>query len=320
MNHLFRAFGPLCVSAALVLSACGGSETATSDAVAQETTPAPTPTASQGAHTLLSGIKYGQGATATGSVDLLLDIYQPDAACTAPRPTIFYVHGGGFIMGDKADTIVAVLAPRITAAGFNFVSINYRLAGDRPVLSSDFAAVGQAYASEGLLDPGNPLFNAILASFEDGVTALNWMQANASTYCLDMNRLGYWGSSAGTFVTLQIAYALDQFNIQRPEPRFINAWWGVLLRDADLEAGEAPLLLLHGDQDSVVPYQESVDLAARAEAVNVPYAFYTLLGAGHGFDLDEEAQTRSAIDASVQFAIDQLTGGTPVYGRIPVSP
>lgn len=327
MSANLRRLGVVSITGAFVMSACGGDQTATPVPVAPAPTPAPipaptpaptpTPPDSQGV-TLLSDIKYGEGASSRGSIDLLLDIYQPEATCTAPRPTTFYVHGGGFVLGDKADQIVAALAPRITAEGFNFVSINYRLAGDAPVLSPAFQEVGQGYVDDGLLDPNNNLFNAVLASFEDGVTALNWMERNAATYCLDMDRLGYWGSSAGTFVTLQIAYALDQFNILRPEPRFVTAWWGVLLRTEDLEVGEAPFLILHGDEDDVVPYQASLELASRADTENVPFAFYTLVGAGHGFDTSNQAQTRTAIDASVRFAVDQLTRGNPVYGRISV--
>lgn len=324
MTPIARGRSLLCIVAAFALSSCGGDEMAMPVSAAPaptptpSPTPAPTPTGSQSNYTLLSDIKYGEGATATGSVDLLLDIYQPEAICTSPRPTIFYVHGGGFIIGNKADSIVSALAPLITAEGFNFVSIDYRLAGDRPVLSPAFSEVGQAYIDEGIIEPDAPLYEPIMASFEDGVTALNWMEDNAAQYCLDMDRLGYWGSSAGTFVTLQIAYALDQFDIERPEPRFVNSWWGVLLREADLGAGEAPFLILHRENDPVVPFRDSEELAARADEVGVPYSFYTLLGAGHGFDTSNQAQTEAAVQVSIDFAVAQLTGGTPVYGRFDV--
>ena len=92
----------------------------------------------------------------------------------------------------------------------------------------------------------------------------------------------------------------------------------MLLRDADLEAGEAPFLILHGEQDPVVPYRDSEELAARAEDVGVPYAFYTLLGAGHGFDTGNEAQTLAGIELAVRFAVDHLTDATPTYGRFDV--
>lgn len=323
MTSIRRPRSLLFIVAAFALSSCGGDDTASPVAVApaptptptSTATPTPTPTGTPSAFTLREDIKYGEGATATGSIDLLLDIYQPEATCTAPRPTVFYVHGGGFIIGDKQDQLVAAIAPRITAEGFNFVSINYRLAGDNPVLSQAFSEVGQAYIEDGIIAPDAELYEAIMASFEDGVTALNWMEDNAEQYCLDMDRMGYWGSSAGTFVTLQIAYGLNQFGIERPEPRFVNAWWGVLLRDQDLEAGEAPFLILHGQNDPVVPYRDSEELSARADQVGVPYSFYTLLGAGHGFDTSNQAQTAAGIQVSVDFAVDQLTGGTPTYGR-----
>jgi acetyl esterase/lipase len=316
----------LCVVAAFSLSSCGGDETTTPVAVAPAPTPAPTPTPSPtptptptpSAFTLLSDIKYGDGVTATGSIDLLLDIYQPEATCTAPRPTVFYVHGGGFILGDKQDQLVAAIAPRITAEGINFVSINYRLTGDSPVFSQEYAAFAQALVDDGIADPQSNLFPAVVSAIEDGVTALRWMDANADEFCMDMSRMGYWGSSAGTIITAQIAYGLNQFGIARPEPVFHNAWWGELFRISDLEAGEVPFLILHGNEDPLVDYQLSVALAAQADTVGVPYAFYTLVGAGHGFDSSNQAQTAAGVEASVQFAVDHLTGATPTYGRFDV--
>lgn len=311
----------LCIVAAFALSSCGGDETAPPVSVAPAPSPAPTPsptptpTPTPSAFTLLSDIKYGDGATTTGSIDLLLDIYQPEATCNAPRPTVFYVHGGGFILGDKRDQLVAAIAPQITAAGFNFVSINYRLAGDSPVFSQEFSAFAQALVDDGFANPQSNLFPAVVSAIEDGVTALRWMDANAGEYCMDMSRMGYWGSSAGTIVTAQIAYGLNQFGIARPEPRFHNAWWGELFRISDLEAGEVPFLILHGENDSLVDIQVSRDLTERADAVGVPYAFYTLVGTGHGFDTNNQAQTAAGIEASVKFAIDHLTGGPPAYGR-----
>ncbi|WP_416908275.1 MAG: alpha/beta hydrolase [Polymorphobacter sp.] len=341
MTTILRGRSLLCIIAALALSSCGGADTAPAalaptptptpapvpapaptpppapaptPAPAPAPTPTPTPTASQSNYTLLSDISYGSGESQTGSVDLRLDIYQPEATCTAPRPTVFYVHGGGFIMGDKQDGLVAAIAPRVTAEGFNFVSINYRLLGDMPVFSNEFAAFAQALVDDGLVNPDGDLFDTVISAIEDGVTALRWMEANAGQYCMDMSRMGYWGSSAGTIITAQIAYGLNQFAIVRPEPVFHNAWWGELFRMSDLETGEAPFLILHGEEDPLVDYRISLAMTAQADAVGVPYAFYTLVGAGHGFDTDNQPQTLAGIERSVQFAVDHLTGGTPTYG------
>ncbi|MEO1731372.1 MAG: alpha/beta hydrolase, partial [Pseudomonadota bacterium] len=292
----------LTLVAALGLASCGSDEVVVVEETA--TAPTPTPTPTEPAFVLLEDRIYGEGATQTGSVELLLDIYQPEATCTAPRPTVFYVHGGAFAIGDKQDQIVEALAPLIVEEGLNFVSINYRLSGDMPVFSEEYAQFGQDLIDDGIVsDPDGDLYPAIVSAIEDGVTALRWMEDNAEEFCFDMSRMGYWGSSAGTIITAQIAYSLNPYEIARPEPLFVNAWWGELFRPEDLEAGEAPFLILHGDEDPVVDYQVSLDLAAQADSVEVPYAFYTLVGAEHGFDINNTNQTQAGFDVSVDFAV-----------------
>jgi len=54
-----------------------------------------------------------------------LDIYEPGTNSTGPRPTLIYIHGGGWAIGDKAR--VHHKATWATYHGWNFVSINYRL-------------------------------------------------------------------------------------------------------------------------------------------------------------------------------------------------
>lgn len=53
-----------------------------------------------------------------------------------------------------------------------------------------------------------------------------------------------------------------------------------------VDASFPPTLLLHGDQDTDVPHQQSVDMAAALEAAGVPHELLTIHGAGHGFDED----------------------------------
>jgi dipeptidyl aminopeptidase/acylaminoacyl peptidase len=45
-----------------------------------------------------------------------------------------------------------------------------------------------------------------------------------------------------------------------------------------------PTILLHGDKDTDVPYQESVDMAAALKRAGVEHEFITASGGGHGFD------------------------------------
>lgn len=73
----------------------------------------------------------------------VLDIYTPARKADNPLPVVFWIHGGGWQTGDKAN--VALKPQVLTERGFLFVSTNYRLLPDvtMDVLTRDVAkAVG----------------------------------------------------------------------------------------------------------------------------------------------------------------------------------
>jgi acetyl esterase/lipase len=57
-----------------------------------------------------------------------LDIYAPEAVVDATLPVMFWIHGGGWQVGDKSD--VALKPKALTERGFVFVATNYRLLPD----------------------------------------------------------------------------------------------------------------------------------------------------------------------------------------------
>jgi acetyl esterase/lipase len=61
-----------------------------------------------------------------------------------------------------------------------------------------------------------------------------------------------------------------------------------------------PTLLLHGDSDTDVPYQQSVDMAAELKRVGVVHEFISIKGGGHGFD------SKGMQDAGVSAAFDEI--------------
>ncbi|MEO9491948.1 MAG: alpha/beta hydrolase [Marinomonas sp.] len=311
---------------ALSLAACGGEDAPSAGSVAVTPTPSPTPTptpAPTPTPRLLADIEYTSAATDNGAMPLLLDIYQPDTACAANRPTVVFVHGGSFITGNKDTANSRLLAEAINARGFNFISIQYRLQGDAPILSAPFADVrDDLIAATG--GQAGPRSNAIGAAFEGTVTALNFLQANSDTYCADMSKLALWGSSAGSLTVMQVAYGLNQFGIARPEPSVVMNYWGGLLRDSDLEAGEAPFFTLHGTADSVVDYQEALDLSAQAAAVGVEHSQYSIIGADHAFSAINIETVNvggtSLLELSSDFVEAHLTGTAPLYTTVDVTP
>ena len=317
---------PLAVATlALSLVGCGGGGSPSpspSPSPVPAPTPSPTPTPSPAA-TIIENVTYRQGATAAGSIPLQFDVYQPDAECASPRPTIVFVHGGGFFTGSRRGANVDMIAQSANLYGMNLVSITYRLEGDDPLLSPAFAAMRDELAP---LLPATPpsIVNAAAAASEDLVGALDFLVADGSTYCVDPERLALWGGSAGAFASLQVAYGLDEFAIARPEVGVVVNYWGGLFRDSDMDAGDVPFFTLHGTADATVPYQSALDLAARADAVGVPYSFYTVDGGGHGFgEVRPDLLTvdgLSVLDLTAQFVADHFGVDPPAYRTATISP
>jgi alpha/beta hydrolase fold len=83
-----------------------------------------------------------------GGTSLRLDLYTP-AGTTSGLPTLLYLHGGGWAVGDKSDAAVERLMP-IVASGFAVASVNYRLVPSvsYPAPVHDVKAAGAVVACE----------------------------------------------------------------------------------------------------------------------------------------------------------------------------
>lgn len=97
----------------------------------------------------------------------VLDIYTPESKSETLRPVVFWIHGGGWQVGDKSD--VGLKPKVLTEKGFVFVSTNYRLLPD-----VDMQTLTQ-----------------------DVAQSLAWVHQNISRYGGDPNRLFVGGHSAG---------------------------------------------------------------------------------------------------------------------------
>jgi acetyl esterase/lipase len=106
---------------------------------------------------------------------LLLDIYSLAAAASGsePRPTVVFVHGGGFVGGTKKSRLVVGEAERLVRRGFIAVSIEYRLA------ASSFL----------------PELAAVRDAVQDAKAAVRWLVTNAEEYRIDPHRIAVWGGA-----------------------------------------------------------------------------------------------------------------------------
>jgi len=303
-----------------LLAACGTDQGASTPVIIN---PEP-PTNPSTEPVVTRDIQYGEGQVIGGSMPLFLDLYEPAEDCSQNRPTTLFVHGGGFTGGNKRSDNTEELAREMTKRGTNFVSIQYRLNPDEPLPSAPFVEVMDDLIAAAGGNVSDDRVDAIAAAFEDTVTALNFLEANQDSLCSDTNRLAYWGSSAGAYTVLQVAYGLNQFGIQRPDPMVVIDYWGNLFRDSDLEVGEAPFLIVHGTEDRTVSYQDAIDLADQADVVGVRYALYSVIGAGHGYGATGVNSNRidgqTLLERTGDFVETHLFGEAPVYGRFNINP
>jgi acetyl esterase/lipase len=64
-----------------------------------------------------------------------------------------------------------------------------------------------------------------------------------------------------------------------------------------------PTLLIHGDNDTDVPYEQSVLMAAKLKAAGIEYDFITIENGPHGFDNNPESANTPEVKAAFEEAI-----------------
>lgn len=129
-------------------------------------------------HETHADLRYAQ-SPGTAAALQSLDLYLPtrEAGC-APVPTVVYVHGGGFQVGDKANRI-ADKVRLFTDQGWAFASVNYRLVGH----------------------PGaGPTGGRYPAAEQDVADAVAYLADHAADHDLDPGRTMLLGHSSGAFL------------------------------------------------------------------------------------------------------------------------
>lgn len=237
------------------------------------------------------GLVYGRGLLADGRFKTLrLDLYLP-RPCNGrkdpwARPSILVVHGGGFITGSRDEPAMVAMASRLARAGYVAASITYRLRPERP-LSETYTPAELRQLFGDALDngsdrPDNPASAvSALVAMEDLAKARDWLDAHADQYDLDPTRSGLIGSSAGAATVLAKSYLADDLALPRQRNLATVSLWGTFSPVDAMEAGENPLLLVHGTADETVPYAESDKILEQARRVGVPATRIPLEGAGH---------------------------------------
>lgn len=225
-------------------------------------------------------IVYGTGEVrpAPDPKDLHLDVYRPRALETpSVRPGIVLIHGGSFTTGSKSSAPIPELGRRFAERGYVAVAINYRLVGDDPP-TEDLAT-----------DPSDPVKVAAAAARVDAALAVQWLRDHAANYDVDPNRIAIAGYSAGAVTALGVTYW--QPGVQHADvDAVVSLSGGLHGSEGVIDAGEPPVLLIHGALDTAKPLHEAI--ASRAAEVGVTYQMHEIPGVDH-------AGMRTALDAAV---------------------
>ena len=227
---------------------------------------------------LYKDIEYGS----VGEVRLMLDTCVPEGGVL--HPAVILIHGGGWSSGKRAD--MAFLFEPLSTAGFACFTISYRLSPE----------------------------HRWPACLEDVKTAIRWVKAHAVEYQADPNSIALIGYSAGGHLACLAAVTADadeqvgavvgfapptdhvadnerrgglstamQKLLDRPL-EFNDEARAVLRHISPIQyvkAGLPPFLLIHGTEDSSVPYSQSVNFRQKLLDCGVACELKTLEGAGH---------------------------------------
>ena len=247
--------------------------------------------------TVTSGVKFATVTNYKGVVqDLNCDIYQPTGDVSTDRPCIIWMHGGGFRTGSvRTQGYIVTYSTAFAKRGYVCISIDYRLraAADMPTQADEFPA----------LQDGS----------RDANTALDWVRANAATYKINPNYLFFAGGSAGGRIAGTAAEfdGPDATATTSPETAYKTKPWdksgliatGILWGGQEVEmrgwcypylaVNPIPAVLVHGDADTTIPVQNSIDLAAAMTAAGVTNELHIIPGAAH-------TPTGSSTDPTIQ--------------------
>ncbi|WP_313093636.1 alpha/beta hydrolase [Chryseobacterium flavum] len=289
--------------------------------------------------TISENIVYKTGVNGD---DIALDIYVPKNITIDKLPVLIYVHGGGWVKGDKTVRAESYLEPvieKLIARQYAIISIDYTLLND----STHF-----------------PL------PLEDTKDAVRWVRKNAEKYQFDVENIGLFGASAGAHLSLLAAYTPDHaftgspelssysakvnyvvdhygpadlnklfhtragtvpvfmigliskkiinlqqnlvkglsgYDIQKDQEKVISYFKN--LSPCNYVSSGVPTLIMQGNKDKVVPLSQSKKLYRKLKRAGVQSSLIIIENGQHGFSTTEKASLNKMVDQMVGFILAQ---------------
>ena len=192
-------------------------------------------------------VAYGRirSATPDGEAEnLLLDLYYPLRDSMDARPLLVTFHGGGFVGGDKRDTLLVEWNRHFASLGYVVASVNYRLAAHRVPGETEEA-----------------MFHAV----RDANAAVRFLLKRDSLR-VNSKRIFAAGADAGAVTALNLAYMREQnfpdtlsahqSFLRGYEIRAVANLWGAVPDSTILENAQIPVISFQDENDPLVPFWE----------------------------------------------------------------
>lgn len=236
----------------------------------------------------LMNVPYGVAKNIKGEEQILtLDVYTPKQDTLKKRPLVVFIHGGGFVNGDKRTGYSKSVSENLTKRGFVVASINYRLGVEAPRSNLNY-------------------FESMIRAVQDGKAAVRFMRKNANQWGIDTSKIIISGGSAGGMTALHLAY-LDQNEV----PSFIDVakngtmegtsgnegfsskvhavvnFWGSMANVNWIQKNDLPVFNVHGTADKTVPYDSSYSYHGFTYGSSIIYEQALRQGVSAGLKLSE---------------------------------
>lgn len=197
-----------------------------------------------------SAVQQSTLTFASGKVAIPVQLFMPEDG--GPHPVVIALHGSGGIREGWAEQPASLLAGR----GFAVFVVHY------------FERTGTLWADDRTIRQN---FEPWVKTISDAITFASKQPG------VDGARVGLLGFSLGGYLALSVA-TVD------PRVKAVVEYFGGLPEELTHELKPLPpVLVLHGERDSVVPVREAHKLQHLFETTGTPYEIKLYPGAGHGF-------------------------------------
>jgi len=209
-----------------------------------------------------ASVQYTQSVDYLGkNQSLSLDIYSPSLDTLSRRPLIIYCHGGSFTSGARNSAWPIKFCQSFAKRGYVTASIDYRLGigsnGDDDVMSAQIRAVQDAKAAvrffkQTAVEQGNPYridtAQIYIAGEASGaIIALQMGYLNSSDQFAEVGSTDLLSSLSGIEGTTTSPYSSHIKGVISLSGAILDLNW--------LTNINMPLIMVHGTNDTTIPYR-----------------------------------------------------------------